>query len=981
MSNILKYDTTTIKFLMLNILGHDVIHDFGGESTPDRWSRNSDIIQQFTNTFTISSKIKSRPIKKGGQSEIEQIQSSSLSQSSSPKIYQMRLKMPPLSEEELYDEFYKIIDNFKNSCIFATFYYKIYENTSSTWGLSDLLKGAFGFIIESTNNEKINTLLDELFQSLCNDFITYLYSTNVSYQQFLQQTSDNFSILNFALPFDEYFEILNDFLYTEYLLDDTVNTFLNEETIPISYINQNDIMEIEDNNIKTLSIEEPQLEIELGPIIGKKRTREEMMGGKQLGGLAKNEELTDIDGQVKPLLSELEQYKIKYLTEENLARLGQIFIKFRDNEETNQEEANEYSQQRIQMLTELKDILNKYGQNKLSGQIDNKSIDSTPDSFIPILRKSRYGKISNADNYPKEGALNFFENYIYNPYNKLTNINIITHEKTDVQNLMYFIRKVNQEYRKIKKEEEEKEKKIKSQFRPISPLTSSSKSRASSPFGKDIPTTSKLNDGEIKIRQGFNEIIARTILYLTKICDKSGRLLIKRDFLNGKYNNSEELLKEQIKILLCESNWMSDINNKSWKDIFGIRQLDSHLYEICDTFFTNKKMNIDNGAEIYCGEKENVDKLTNSKYIIDNAAGILNNGIRSRIFCSTSSILDGMYQCAYKDSMKRLEQGNINFTIIGQNINDKMSYNGKSIIISLPNTKNQSKRNNIEYNIDIKTPMGDIKPSNMYSILGIESPFLNIDRASFKSPLIAHSVLKITLLLFIKQVEQLNSSSVNDYQEIIRTTIRLADIEPTSKKQRVSGVSNINTLSNINNINDNNSNNSSNNSLLETPNFFRNFFNLQVDGKHNNFNFFFNILANIYYKGTGDLFQEINVVCKNGGYLNDGSYYADPTIIKWGFARTDGNTLRMFLARDRPSACRFAVMTVFGDDSGVNKFAFGGYSSTTKTLIVARQKVNNPNKKGKDLLCKNVGLKGGNKLTKRVKYINKINSKRYTRKI
>jgi len=85
MSNILKYDTSTIKFLMLNILGHDVIHDFGGESTPDRWSRNSDIIQQFTNTFTITSKIKSRPIKKGGQSEIEQIQSSSSSQAPSSK--------------------------------------------------------------------------------------------------------------------------------------------------------------------------------------------------------------------------------------------------------------------------------------------------------------------------------------------------------------------------------------------------------------------------------------------------------------------------------------------------------------------------------------------------------------------------------------------------------------------------------------------------------------------------------------------------------------------------------------------------------------------------------------------------------------------------------------------------------------------------------------------------------------------------------
>jgi uncharacterized protein YktA (UPF0223 family) len=737
-------------------------------------------------------------------------------------------------------------------------------------------------------------------------------------------------------------------------------------------------MDIENNNSDNLNFVSDQ-DIELGPIIGKKRSHD------QMGGDAKNKELTDIDNQVKPLLAELNQYKTKYLTEENLARLGQIFIKFRNNEEEDnevlQDEANQYMQERIQMLTDLKSILNKYGQNKLSGQIDNKSIDSTPDSFIPILRKSRYGKISNVDNYPREGALNFFENSIYNVYNKLTNTNIITHEKSDVQNLIYFIKNINQEYRKRKREEQQQE--YKRTFKPIVPSTTStstSKTRPSSPFGKGVSTSSKLTDGENNIRQGFNEIIARTILYLTKICDKTGKLVIKRDFLNNKYNNSDELLKEQIKILLCESNWIGD-NGNSWKDIFGIRYLDGHLYEICDTFFTNKKMNIENGAEIYCGEKENVGKLTNSKYIIDNAAGILNDGIKSRIFCSTSSILDGMYQCAYKDSTKRLEQGNMDFTIIGQNINDKMSYNGKSMIISLPNTKNQYKRNNIAYNIDIKTPIGDIKPSNVYSNLGIENPFLNMDRSSLKSPLISYNVLKTTLLLFIKQVEQLNNSSINDYQEIIRTTIRLADSsQPSSKKQRVSGTSNINTLSNINNINDNTS--YLNTYVMnETPSFFRNFFNLQLDGKHNNFNFFFNILANIYYKGSGDLFQEINVVCKNGAYLNDGSYYADPTIIKWGFTRTDGNTLRMFLARDRPSACRFAFMTVFGDDAGVNKFAFGGYSSTIKTLIVSRQKVINPNKKGKDLLCKNVGLKGGYKLTKRNRYINKKYNKRYTRKL
>ena len=49
-------------------------------------------------------------------------------------------------------------------------------------------------------------------------------------------------------------------------------------------------------------------------------------------------------------------------------------------------------------------------------------------------------------------------NSIYNlvTANASTNTNIITHEKTDVQNLMFFIKKINQEYNKAKRDEERK---------------------------------------------------------------------------------------------------------------------------------------------------------------------------------------------------------------------------------------------------------------------------------------------------------------------------------------------------------------------------------------------------------------------------------------------------------------------------------------------------------------------------------------------
>lgn len=937
MSNILKYDTSTIKFLMLNILGHDVIHDFGSDAGSDRWTRISDVIQKFIATFTINSKNKNKNKKVTGGTSQTEIQTQTPSTSSSGNVYQMRLKMGPLSEEEIYDDFYKIVNDFKNSCIFATFYYKIYENTSTTWGLSDLLKGAFGFVIEASDNAQIGELLDELFISLSDDFVSYLYSTNQSFQQFLEQATDPI-IVNFALPFDEWFEILSQFMYTNYVLDELLTTFDTDLEPIISSL---------EPSVKT-SLEPVPASLELGstfdsnqygPIIGSKRKREQQGGRKTI----QNDKLTNINEKVKPLLNKLDEYKSKYLTESNLARLGKTFMKFRNNE-ASKEEIDQYNKQRDEMVTELKDILNKNGQYKSILQIDEKGYDNVPDSFIPALRLSRYGKVLNAEGYPREGALNFFDNTIYNPLKSIANPVINVRKTPDIQKLVISIKDINKEY-------ESKKRKRDSDAISVKSPTPSWQQK----------TSSKLTDGERDVRQGFNEIVARTILYLTNICDKNGKLLIKRAFLNANYNNNDELLKEQIKILLCESNWISE-TGKQWRSVFNIFYLDSHLYNACETFLTNKKMIVANGAEIYCGEKENVGRLTNSKYVIDNAANVLNDAIKSRIFCSTSSILDGMYQCAYENSLKRIEQGNMDFTILSQNVTDNMIYNGKTTMNSNNTSKNVLQNNLLEYAITIKTPKGDINPKNVYSSLGVINPYANIDR-SFKSPLIAYNVLKNTLFLFIKQMEKLNSTSVNEYKQIIQlTNSSSGSEEPKLKKQKTT----------INQIQ------SSTIIQSETPSFFRNFFNIQVDGKHSNFNFFFNILASIYYKGSGDLFQEINVCCKNGGYLNDGSYYADPTIIKWGFTKSNPDTLRMFVARDRPSACRFAVMTLFGDTAGVNRYAFGGYSSTLKTLIVSRQKVTNPNKKGKELLCKSEGFKGGYKLTKRNNGVKR--NKFYTRK-
>ena len=92
--------------------------------------------------------------------------------------------------------------------------------------------------------------------------------------------------------------------------------------------------------------------------------------------------------------------------------------------------------------------------------------------------------------------------------------------------------------------------------------------------------------------------------------------------------------------------------------------------------------------------------------------------------------------------------------------------------------------------------------------------------------------------------------------------------------------------------------------------------------------FFQNILKEILFKGTGDLFQEINSVCKNGGYV--GNLYQDDEIDKY----EDGNSFRYFAANDRPSGTRFMFMLSNGNPSQINQKAFGGYFSNAKNVLL-----------------------------------------------
>ena len=109
----------------------------------------------------------------------------------------------------------------------------------------------------------------------------------------------------------------------------------------------------------------------------------------------------------------------------------------------------------------------------------------------------------------------------------------------------------------------------------------------------------------------------------------------------------------------------------------------------------------------------------------------------------------------------------------------------------------------------------------------------------------------------------------------------------------------------------------------------------------------------ILFKNTGDLFQEINAVCRNGGYINnaanpivyDDGTPANNTIIRWNTAGPPadiGNAKRLFLAQDQPSACRFIFLKKYGIPAETNSKAFGGFWGQEKKMIYYYSGINNP---------------------------------------
>ena len=281
-------------------------------------------------------------------------------------------------------------------------------------------------------------------------------------------------------------------------------------------------------------------------------------------------------------------------------------------------------------------------------------------------------------------------------------------------------------------------------------------------------------------------------------------------------------------------------------------------------------------------------------YVVNNAAPI-SSDLKNKSFCPYTSILDGMSQCSWNSAQGNIEYGDMNFKIA--DTSEDIYYNG---VLEIDTNKLQPNVNPTNLNLSYNVRMNNNGTNGVnITLSGNKTTTMNgLD-------LEAHFVLKNTLLNVINFILNANSQTQT--------------------------------------------------SIFTEGNIFGNLFDMFSSDK-SNYALFNTVYSEILFKGTGDLFQEINCVCKFGGYTMT-NYKINPGILP--INTSSGEQLRLFTANDRPSGTRFIYMLKNGDPSEINTKAIGGYYSKEHILIYGR-----PDNKN---ICGIVPLKGGGKVKRKTR--------------
>jgi hypothetical protein len=501
MARTLHFNNENTLYLVLNIIGHDVIHDYA--VSPERWKKNQILIKQFYSDYlTFSNPLKGGNGEKRGHDTLTQMETEEESSEplsigrigESPNIFGF-VKEPPRIKVKVNRSFSgpgqkigtsddKNINNYVNyvnalkenkkimndTIIFTFFdnflhYFVPFRNTTINFKMSDLL------LIPN------NTTYPEVFEDLSNKFIGFCYENNISRN----------------LYFSEYLNILCIFLKS-YVVEQTI--FENTE-----------ILETTDSPVKKIR----------------------KNGGKMVGG--KDIEL-NVD-EAKELVSQIQQLFSDPETISSFEILNDMLIK---SENLTQEQKNQYTMMRKELLNQFKTIFSSNGQTKKAGSIEGDLL------FIPPINVRRGRSIESIN--------------IMNKFSEKLNV------------LMLDINKI------IKQSLDEKEAIERKRL-------------------KDLEASMKgeLTSQDKEIRDNFIAFIAKSGLFLTGICSEQG-------FINTNYNVLEQnsTLRKQINILLYIANWTK---NNGWNDV-KTQDLDSVLLEFFEDKYNDYRITQESGSRYVC---------------------------------------------------------------------------------------------------------------------------------------------------------------------------------------------------------------------------------------------------------------------------------------------------------------------------------------------------------------------------------------------
>ena len=868
---IINFNTDNIKFLLLNILGHDVIHDFYGSLGKERWNKVTSLASKFRSSFTMSA----------GGTETKTLTKRSRDDTDSESEYKSKrvfvnngsninyLSESPIKINKTNFSFDNVAQGKKlgtRTIIYDLFNDTEFSNFCTDIG-NDIQFKLFYVVTNMIYNNKVNNSNEVLNITVSRDFF-------IPNDLKKEDDSDNTPEIKTKL-----YSILRD-RFVDYYFDyfnTIVTTKITNELLTIGDsmdIVPDDSMDIVPDDSGTSNAYPDITYTDMFNLLYNFITDDYyfsytiynflISNKNQIGG--DNSLLTPEENGI--FISEMNAKK-KEMEEPNglISSIINIFL-------TNTE--SKYALLKKDILAAFKVIIRKYNQETLAGEFDNIL-------FPP---------------FDKATKLIDFKGAINSQYNKLMN-----------------------NYSNIEKKEK----------------------------AKLAGSTLKIKSIAYDVKESFAFMILKGSLYLTECVDKDQKPII----MDTQSQGQKDLITRQINIInqIISSNFISDEQKTELIEICSTIKLNDEFilpyvkeYIIFQTVLNlNKNIDydgflIDFIKELFANyeytneSQERYECIDlNDKYVINNAANLLafsGKYLNKEVFCPYSSILDAMPQCKYNDSLNKkiLEYGDINFKLFDAESN--IYYNGVSQIIK-DNENIFSKTI-----LDIKLPLLTIN-----SEINIQVDYTGTSQLS------AEDSLRTTLLDMINFVDVQKRpvlDKIFEGKQIFENLYKMA-IQEETDFQTGAEVSKINY----------------------------NYSNFKIDPSVNaNLNIFSVVFNKILLKGTGDLYQEINSVCKYGGYVGN-NYYCDKAILSYN--NETGNQTRFFAANDRPSASRFIFIICNGDENEVNTKSLGGYVSPSTSYIVS--KYTNPKNVHPNPCAQEVNLSGGVKHTKSRRNIKNKNKK------